>query len=183
MTGGDTVLLTLPAARRASVGGVLVPLPLSVSPVAAVWKNQLYVLAASGNVVHAAGADGGDVLYVFRGLQGPRVTAEGRQTILEDVSNNNQEVLNALTDLPFPNRAPAFDKLLVDYVGRLWLRRSTLDSNDGRSWIILDDSRELCQVETPAGFNLASVEQEGIVGMVRNQMDAPSISFHEMHPR
>ena len=73
----------------------------------------------------------------------------------------------------FPQELPAFDQMLVDSSGRLWVRESATELDRSALWVVLNaDGHPLARLRLPAPLSVTAVNGDRILG-VWNDFDAP----------
>jgi hypothetical protein len=89
-----------------------------------------------------------------------------------------------LEALPYPERGPSYDRLVVDDRGYLWIRRWKADPAAPRVWSVVDPSGAwLTEVELPAGFTLLDVSDDLVVGVELDELDTESVVAYPLLKR
>lgn len=76
--------------------------------------------------------------------------------------------------LPSPRTRPAYDEMIADPTGAVWLRRfrGTSESADPETWEVLGaDGRWLGSVEAPKGVAIADVGVDVVAGVWWDDLD------------
>jgi hypothetical protein len=98
-----------------------------------------------------------------------------------------------LRDDPYWETVPAFSQLIVDAVGRLWVREAHLPdaANDGEFytvplvpsvWSVFDrEGRWLCDVTMPARFHPKVIGRDHVTGVGRDSTGAHTVARYPLH--
>jgi hypothetical protein len=92
--------------------------------------------------------------------------AAWQQPILESVKGRAEEphMQSYLDALPYPDALPAYDRLLGDDTGKLWVRSYPVPGADSTLWRVLEsDGTVVARITTPATLQLLHVGVEFIV--------------------
>ncbi len=107
-----------------------------------------------------------------------------RQESLNDTRDQMQRSLYAHyydLDLPIPEYLPAFQELLVDDDGYLWVERYRLPWENQPRWEVFDpDGRWLGTVETPIGLRPFQIGADSLLGRHRDEMGVESVVLFEL---
>lgn len=77
-------------------------------------------------------------------------------------------------DFPTPTTRPAYDDILVDPSGALWLElyRGNVEQDQPEEWLVLDaDGTWLGSVEIPDRFTISDIRMETVLGVWRDELD------------
>jgi hypothetical protein len=83
--------------------------------------------------------------------------------------------------MPADHPQPAFDRLLVDAAGPIWLRAftPTWKADEAQHWTVFDaDGRAIARATTPAGVEVMHVRDGHITGLVRDSLDVQYVVVH-----
>lgn len=84
-------------------------------------------------------------------------------------------------DLPERSTMPAFDQLLVDAEGFLWVRDARVVAGDPGRWSVFSpDGAWQATVTTPAGLDVFQVGRDWILGRSRDEWEVESIRLHRL---
>ena len=100
-----------------------------------------------------------------------RSGAEGREAL----ARSAREELSAL---PRPPAVPAYENMLADGEGSLWVadHRPPWQDGEARTWTVFDpDGRMLGAVRTPPGLRVLRVGGDFILGVGRSDMDVETV--------
>ena len=107
-------------------------------------------------------------------LSDVQVAAE-REARLEAVPAAMPAFLRRMVeDLPSPATRPAYDDILVDPSGALWLElhRGASEQDQPQEWLVLDaDGIWLGTVKVPDDFRVTDVTMETVLGVWRDELD------------
>lgn len=132
----------------------------------------------------------GHVKRILRapGLDRPLTDAEAKavldQALARDTTPEQLRAGQKLNELsPRPELRPAYDRLLVDDHGRLWLRAWPGASSETlRWWVFGGDGALLGSVDVPGGFQLLAVGEGQAWGVTRDELDVPYVERHTLSP-
>lgn len=83
--------------------------------------------------------------------------------------------------LPIPQTAPPFESLLQDSEGLIWAGTYSLEGDDIRTWrIVGQDGRWLGDVALPVEFELTSVGEGDVVGLVATETGEKVVQVHSL---
>ena len=85
----------------------------------------------------------------------------------------------AIEEMPPPATRPAYDRMIVDPAGAVWLRpfRGLSERGPAEAWLVLGaDGRWLGSVEFPPGFRVLEIGTDEVLGVWEDGMDV-------QHPR
>ena len=145
------------------------------------YRRQLLADADDSTVVVAASGrwelwlypvDGGTPRQVRLDLPRRAVNAamrrQYRERVLRDVRDEygKREWTMLSGDDVFPRELPAFDQLLIDRDGAIWVRETVTLADTEAQWIVLDRSGlPLARVRLPASFTAFDVHHDRIAGV------------------
>lgn len=185
--GFGQVLLRLPGAPRwgLSAGG-------QVSFPYLPFTNGLPPRAAHGARLYAGAADRFEIEErTLTGELAGRIRWKGELRQIGDVEMARyrehrleaapseavrRRVERFLDEAPFPDRMPAYRKLLVDDRGHLWVEHYRAPWESVPRWSAFDpDGRWLGEVETPARVRVLRIGDDRLLGMTRDELDVEHV--------
>lgn len=84
-------------------------------------------------------------------------------------------------ELPVRETVPAYDRLLVDADGALWVRDFLAAPDDPQRWSVFSpDGAWLGTVDTPAGLEILQVGATWVLGRGRDELDVESVRLHRL---
>lgn len=134
----------------------------------------------------------GSVVRIIRREEGRRPVSEGqrekwvagRLSDMEDDGTERSRSRRALyDDIPFPDTLPAFETLLLQQGGRLWVKETSLDDLDSATapWSVFDsDGRPLGAVEMPAGFEPFEIGTDYVLGLCKDDLGVEYVQLYEI---
>jgi hypothetical protein len=147
-----------PRASAAVVGDVVV--------VGEAKRHELKVFGAGGALVRSIRRDRDplpvtpDAIAAFKEAQRRGSAERGLQAEVDAA------LLAALEQAPWPERLPAFDRVLADPDGNLWVLDYGVRRDQPGSWnVFTAEGRWLGTVETPARFRVEQVGRDWILGV------------------
>lgn len=82
----------------------------------------------------------------------------------------------ALDSAPFPDTMPAYERILADETGNLWVEEYTIRGGQPRRWSVFNDSgRWLGDVITPARFDPQYITADALYGVWHAENDVPRV--------
>lgn len=145
------------------------------------FGRKLLATADDSVVVVAASADRQFILYPSRGgpprlirVSQPRRAVDDatrrayRERVLRDVRDEygRREWTMLSSDDVFPGAYPAFDALLLDREGSIWLRESVAPSDAVARWAVFGrEGLPLARVQLPARFTPSDISRDRIAGV------------------
>jgi hypothetical protein len=86
-----------------------------------------------------------------------------------------------LDAMAFPSTAPAFQRLLVDAGGNLWVEHYRMPGVTQPSWTVFDPAgRQLGDVDTPRGFEVLQIGRDFVLGRRVDEMEAPHVVVYAL---
>jgi hypothetical protein len=85
-------------------------------------------------------------------------------------------------DMPIPGTLPAFNEMLVDGAGFLWVSDFRAPSDTaGTVWSVYDpDGRRMGIARTPAGFQVTDISRDRVIGIARDDADVEQVRVHHL---
>jgi hypothetical protein len=84
-------------------------------------------------------------------------------------------------EIPARSTMPAFDRVLVDGLGYLWVRGFVVSSADAPEWSVFDpDGRWVARVRTPVDVEVYQVGPDWILGRGRDEMEVESVRLYRL---
>ena len=112
---------------------------------------------------------------------GSRV-AEFKRRRMEDAPSGSEALWRTWLDreIPFPPQLPAFDRLLVDQSGRVWVRQTPRMVSEDTYWLVFDPAgRLVAEVPLPPRFDPLHISADAIVGRWRDDLDVHFVRIYE----
>lgn len=83
--------------------------------------------------------------------------------------------------LPVRPTVPAFDRLIVDAQGCLWVRDFAIGSGDALRWSVFDaQGRWVATAQTPAGVEIYQIGPDWILGRGRDDLGVESVRLYRL---
>lgn len=87
-------------------------------------------------------------------------------------------------DMPFPERMPAYERLVVDDLGRLWVKEYRRPADDQPRWTVFDQQGAMLgQVETPPEFQVFQIGADFVLGRWTDELDVEHVQLYKLKPR
>jgi hypothetical protein len=183
------LLVELPGPVWMWTGRFQLPVPLTANPLRAVSGTQLVVASGSGPEVRVL-EPGGAVMARYILPDEPVVVTvpEVREMAHGWAARGMYGAPAGVWDewlerMPVPADPPAFDRLLLDGDGGIWLRRfrSDDDSSVAPVWDVLGaGGRYLGALTTPPGLEVFSIAGDRLAGVSRDSLDVEHVDVHRI---
>jgi hypothetical protein len=84
-------------------------------------------------------------------------------------------------EVPARETVPAFDHLITDEAGNLWVRDYLVSPDDAPRWSVFDpQGRWLGTAETPAGMDVYQIGSDWILGRVKDDLDVEYVRLYPL---
>ncbi|WP_420128181.1 hypothetical protein [Longimicrobium sp.] len=95
------------------------------------------------------------------------------------VAEHGPEAGTSLDQVQVPARLPAFERLLVDQGGNLWVQQTTWPGAVPAAWDVFDgDGRLLGTVTMPAGFRATQIGADFVLGVWTDDVDVEYVRMY-----
>ncbi len=85
-------------------------------------------------------------------------------------------------DAPYPEFVPAYDDLLVDTRGRLWVRDFRIDKSATSHYTVFErNGITTAAIAMPGGFEPTDIDDGFIVGIWKDEFDIESVRVYTLH--
>lgn len=164
-------------------------LPFSIgAPVSAAGEALLYLGNGSAFEVEVRTSDGA-LAQILRWRGRPReVTrndvARFRSAALERTrdENHRRDEERWLDEVHFPDRMPAYQSVLIDALGHLWVEQYRAPwEKQPRWWIFDPDGSWLGEVATPAGFMPRQIGRDYLLALGRGEDDVEIVALFPLY--
>lgn len=109
-----------------------------------------------------------------------RSDIERYEAILDSMGTGAQRQRRILKELGYPDRLPAYDRLLYDADGNLWARRYTVGTEEQR-WSVFDPSgRWLGGVSLPADLQVFEIGADYVLGATQDSLGVEYVEEHRL---
>jgi hypothetical protein len=133
-------------------------------------------------------ASGGRIVIRVLGVQNPataeEIVAHQEAALQESASDGEIDPTVRLMNTAFlPDRLPAFNNLLLETDGNVWVSLNELDASAGYDWLVLTREGDLLgTVHTPADFQVHHVGRDYLVGVATDELDVPYVRRYPLIP-
>jgi hypothetical protein len=118
----------------------------------------------------------------------PADVASWRKAILQRLPTDNDEYRRTWEDGPVRPTRPAFERLVVDSDGRIWIGRHATPDASAREWVMADrDGRPVARVSLPAAFHpltppveLLDAQGDLVLVLRRSEVDEEIVELLQM---
>ena len=155
------------------------PHPFGRSTSSAAWGDLVAIGVQDGYEIKAFAADGSLVRIVRRGDDREDPSQEDMDALLDRMGGTLPEAARARRrsmwkDIPLIDSYPAFEEILADRLGYLWVREYRMFGMFGEGaavWTVFDpEGRVQGLVETPAGLNVFEIGEDYVLGSVEDEL-------------
>ena len=155
------------------------PFPFGKNPFFT-YKNGLLYAGWNDAIVISVISQDGDVLRTIK--QEHETVRVTRKEIESKVSDFSKELRRAMlsSDL-LPETKPAYDELVVDDQGQVWIREYPDTDSEFAKWLIIDpDSKLVGEMEFPTNLLLKAIKGGRAYASVNSEMYGPYIVVYEI---
>lgn len=152
------------------------PHPFGRTTVGTLWGNLLAIGVQDSYEIKAFAPDG-SLIRIVRRDGDPRETtqAELDEYFARQVAGRPAEVrtrmLNMVRDMPLMESYPAFEEIMGDRAGYLWVREYRMFGEGDVVWTVFDpEGRIQGLVETPAELDVLEIGEDYVVGVVEDEL-------------
>lgn len=161
---------------------MMMTLPFFRSVRTAVWAGRFVVAPNDGYEIRAFGPNGALDLVVRRehALVVPtpaHLDAHIERQVAarppEERAERRRSLRERLAEVPMPETFPAFDQILADALGNLWIQEYDLPGEERTNplWTVFDsEGRVLGFVETPTGLRIYEIGEDYILGRATDDL-------------
>ncbi len=180
-------LTTRPIFFENNGGFSLTFVPFTVGPQFAVGDSTVYAGDGDTYAIRAYDPRTGRVTRRLRLARSPRpVTDEALAEYVEwSVAQADPSRAPALREsyeaMPIPATMPAYERLLVDGTGDLWVADFRAPGDEARRWTVFDPTgRVRGTVRTPDGVYVHEIGPDWILGVRRDDLDIPYVVMYRL---
>ena len=161
---------------------MVMTIPFTRSTRTTVWGGRFVVAPNDGYEIQAYGPAGTLELIVRRdhALIAPTpahldayVERQVAQRPPEERAERRQSLREGLAEVPMPATFPAFDDIVADPLGHLWVREYDVPGEESPNplWTVFDpDGQVLGFVETPPGLRIYEIGEDYILGRATDDL-------------
>lgn len=160
--------------------------PFTPYPQLAARGDTMYLMSGEHFEIRKATASG-LVGIIRRGMAPPPVTQEDRDRFIEAAmapmpEEQWREARLLLGSMSFPQRLPAYRKLLVDPDGNVWAERYMSPGfPSGPEWDVFTGAGQyLGAVRNPEGLDWFEVGRDYVLGVWEDEFDVPHVRIHAL---
>ena len=161
---------------------MVMTLPFSRSARTAMWAGRFVVAPNDDYEIRAFEPTGALDLIVRRDHALIAATPAHRDAYIERLvsarppeqqAERRRALQGQLSEVPLPETLPAFDEILADAVGHLWVQEYDLPGEQRQSplWTVFDpEGHVLGYMETPAGLDVYDIGEDYILGRATDDL-------------
>lgn len=161
---------------------MVITIPFTRSTRTAVWAGRFVVSPNDGYEIRAYGPAGMLELIVRRDHALIAPTPSHRDAYIErqvatrppeEQAERRQSLREQLAEVPMPETFPAFDDIMADALGHLWIREYDVPGEERASplWTVFDaEGRVLGFVETPPGLRIYEIGEDYLLGRTTDDL-------------
>jgi len=135
--------------------------------------------------------EGGLTRLIRVGGEQPRITDQMRRELIEHRleegvggARDPDEVRRALEGMPIPDRLPAFDRMIVDREGSIWVERYPEAAEPTAHWVVLyPDGEVAAHLELPRRFEPLEIGSDYVVGVLTDELDVEHVVVADLDRR
>lgn len=127
----------------------------------------------------------GELLRILRrpdvdlSLSDGRIERYRERRLTEAPASRRPDLRERLRDENFPETLPAFDRLVLDPAGRLWVRAFRGPRSERSRWSVFDTAGAwLGDVRTPRRFRVTEIGEDYLLGVRRGSLDVPRVELY-----
>ena len=157
--------------------------PFGRRTVGTLWGNLLAIGVQDSYEIKVFATDG-TLVRIVRRDSAPR---EAKQTELDEyfarqVAGRPAEVqtrmLNMVKDMPLVESHPAFEEIVGDRAGYLWVREYRMFGEGDEVWTVFDpEGRIEGLVETPVGLEVFEIGEDYVLGLVEDELEVEYVQL------
>jgi hypothetical protein len=183
------MLVELPGPVWIFTGRDLLPVPFTANPLRAIAGTNLVATSGAVPAVRVLGEDGTAQAHYILPLEPAPVTPSDVRAVVDWQVGRRAYGASArvwdewLERMPVPDRAPAYDRLMLDGGGAIWLRRFVMDPADTAPprWDVLGtDGAWLGTLTTPPGLEVFSIAGDLLAGVTHDSLDVEHVAVHRI---
>lgn len=167
------------------------PLPFARRASAATLRSGFVVGEGGDYAVNRFSAAGTEELSMRRNVSGAPVTPEAIQAFTEarraaPAGGGMEGVLDsamarALAGAPFPKVMPAFERILTDDAGNVWVLNYSIRGDQPKRWSVFSDAgRWLGDVTTPPRFDVRFIARDALYGVWRDAHETLHVRGYQL---
>lgn len=183
--GGVVEVAELPwktthAAVTPSGSVVHTALPLYPQTIVGVGADDIYVGDATSWRINQYTSDGSLAKSLDLGIPRTRLSRKTREAWqaerLERVRITDRlRMKKYLDDLPYPTHLPAYDQMIVDDKGSLWIRHFAVPGAKLAQWTIVTNGKERPSLQLPANLKPFHIGEKFMVAVVSNENNVEEV--------
>lgn len=129
-------------------------------------RTEVEVFTADGKLVRSIRAPEVDVAMT------PERESEYKSFLRARSSRDRAELERTIAALILPPTVPAYNSLMVDATGHLWLAEYRYDLTPARRYVVFDpDGRFVSVVEVPERFTVRTITRDQVWGVATDSLD------------
>jgi hypothetical protein len=105
---------------------------------------------------------------------------------LAGMNDENQRTFweRLYADMPFPETMPAYERLLVDDEGSLWVEDYRRPADEQPRWTVFDPQGVMLgEVETPLNFQVYQIGSDFVLGRWTDELDVDHVQLYKLKGR
>jgi hypothetical protein len=160
------------------------------SPVAAAFADAFYFGGSDSYEIARYDGSGELQRVIRRTHQRLDVTPEDIEHWIDerlaDVDDENERILweRLYADMPFPETMPAYQRLVIDDDGDLWVEEYQRPGDQRQHWTVFDPQGVMLgEVETPARFQVYQIGSDFVLGRSTDELDVERVQLYRLKGR
>lgn len=160
------------------------------SPVAAASADAFYFGSSDFYEIARYDAEGQLRRLIRRAHESLEVTPQDIENWIEerlaDSEDENQRVFweRLYADMPFPETMPAYERLIVDDEGSVWVEDYRRPGDEQPRWTVFDSAGVMLgEVETPPEFQVFQIGSDFVLGRWTDDLDVEHVQLYKLKGR
>lgn len=159
------------------------PHPFGRGTLGAVWGVLVAIGVQDSYEIKAFATDGSLVSIVRRGGESPSPTRAHQDEYFARLSAGRPaaqraEALRSGRDMPLVDSYPAFEEILSDRAGYLWVREYRMFGEGDAVWTVFDsEGRIQGVVETPPGLEVFEIGEDYVLGLAQDELGVEHVQM------
>ncbi len=138
---------------------------------------QVTVLEGDGSVARVFRRDAGDLALRAEDV------ARYEEAFVNEFDDERTRRIRAriVREASYPDRKPAYDRLVVDDVGNIWARHYVAAGEPRRWTVFATSGRWLGVVTMPAGLEVLEIGDDYVLGSAEGPLGVEYVQLHDLH--
>jgi hypothetical protein len=168
-------------------GMMAASLPFGRAPDAATFADAFYFGSSDSYEIARYGASGAVNRLIRKAHTNPPVTPADislwKEEQLEDSEDESQRQFwqRMYADMPFPETMPAYEGVIVDEEGNLWVEEYRAPGDEQPRWTVFDSTGVMLGlIETPPRFRIFQIGSDFVLGRQTDSLDVERVQLYRL---